>query len=174
MSTCALCLSDKPLAESHVIPSFVFKWLKDTSVTGFIRDVRHGNRRAQDGFKTPLLCFDCERMLSRIEGSFKTKIFTEFTDNHLDLSGKIVKGGSLKYEEWLNKFIVSLVWRSFQSHFFRDYPKGLPKQIVDKIEALLEKWRKYLLGQSDDYGAITNYLLFLRNFHEVKRDFLPK
>jgi hypothetical protein len=38
--------------------------------------------------------------------------------------------------------------------------------MVDRIDSLLKRWRKYLLGESEYYGNITNYLLFLRNIHE--------
>ncbi len=174
MSICALCQADKRLATSHVIPSFVFKWLKETSATGFIRDVRHGNRRAQDGFKTPLLCHSCGGILSRIENSFKVGIFQEFTERHIDLSGRIVEGGSLPYEEWLNQFIISVVWRSFKSHFFRGYRGDIPKELLDKISALLEKWRRYLLGESDKHGNVANYLLFMRNFYEGSGELPPE
>jgi hypothetical protein len=60
MPICELCLKDKELADSHVIPSFIIKWLKKTSITGFVRNPLNGNRRIQDGYKMPLLFFDCE------------------------------------------------------------------------------------------------------------------
>lgn len=170
MAKCALCLVEKELAESHIIPSFIFKWLKDTSVTGFIRDLRHGNRRTQDGYKTPLLCLDCEGIISRYENAFSLNIFKEFTGNYLDLSGRILKDGFLEYEEWLDKFIISIVWRSFRANFFTGYPEGLSIGILDRIDYLLEKWRRYLLGLSDNNGKVTSYLLFLRNIHEGSGD----
>ena len=173
MALCALCLKDKELAESHVIPSFIINWLKETSVTGFIRDPRHKNRRIQDGYKLPLLCYDCEGIISTYENSFNLKIFQVFIKQYLDLSGRIIKDGYLHYEEWLEKFIISIAWRSFKSNFYINYPEGFSKSMIDRIDSLLERWRKYLLGESNYYGNITNYLLFLRNIHEGTGD-LPE
>lgn len=173
MALCALCLKDKELAESHVIPSFIINWLKKTSVTRFIRDPRHGNRRIQDGYKLPLLCYDCEGIISTYENSFNLKIFQVFIKQYLDLSGRIIKDGYLHYEEWLEKFIISIAWRSFKSNFYINYPEDFSKSMIDRIDSLLERWRKYLLGESNYYGNITNYLLFLRNIHEGTGD-LPE
>ena len=133
----------------------------------------HRNRRLQDGYKTPLLCLDCEGILSRHENSFNLNIFKEFTENYLELSGKIKKDGFLQYDEWLNKFIISIIWRSFKTDFFVDFPGDLSKGMVDRIDSLMKRWRKYLLGESDYYGKVTNYVLFLRNLHEGTGD-LPK
>jgi hypothetical protein len=166
MPTCALCLKDKELADSHVIPSFIIRWLKKTSVTGFVRNPMNGNQRIQDGYKVPLLCSDCEGIISRYENSFNQKIFKTFTENYLELNGRIKQDGYLQYDEWLNKFIISIIWRSFKSNYYVDYAGDLSKGMPDRIDSLLKRWRKYLLGESGYYGKITNYLLFLRNIHE--------
>ena len=166
MSICALCLKDKELAESHVIPSFIIKWLKDTSVTGYVRDARHGNKRIQDGYKPRLLCYDCEQIISGYETKFSDNIFRPFTKDYLELNGKIKKDGYLQYGEWLNKFIISIVWRSFKSNFYTNYPMGMRTNWVEGIIALLERWRRYLLEENNYCGNITNYVLFLRNIYE--------
>ncbi len=137
-----------------------------------------GNRRIQDGYKIPLLCNDCEGIISKFENSFSLKIFQVFTNQYLDLSGRIIKDGYLQYGNWLNKFIISVVWRSFKSDLYTDYPKGFSNNMVDRVDSLLECWRKYLLGESNYCGNITNYLLFLRNIHdgtgELPEDISPK
>lgn len=166
MPVCVLCLKDKELADSHVIPSFIIKWLKRTSLTGFVRDPMNGNRRIQDGYKQPLLCFDCEEIISRYENSFNQKLFKPFTENYLEKNGKIKQDGFLQYGEWLNKFIISILWRSFKTNMYVDYPGDLSRGRIDRVDSLLKRWRKYLLGESEYYGNITNYLLFLRNIHE--------
>lgn len=173
MPICELCLKEKELAVSHVIPSFIIRWLKETSLTGFIRDPMNGNRRIQDGYKTPLLCFECEGIISRYENSFNLNIFKPFTENYLEKNGRIKQDGFLQYDEWLNKFIISIIWRSFKTNYFIDYPGDMSTGMVDRIDSLLRRWRKYLLGESEYYGKITNYLLFLRNIHEGTGD-LPE
>ena len=52
---CALCKDETNLKESHLIPKFVGKWLKRTSATGYLRDIKNINKRQQDIFKEYLL-----------------------------------------------------------------------------------------------------------------------
>ena len=60
---CRLCYCDAELQESHVIPAFVFRWLRETGPTPHMRISDEPNRRVQDGLKYPWLCRDCEQML---------------------------------------------------------------------------------------------------------------
>jgi hypothetical protein len=46
--TCALCGENKKLRMSHIIPNFVFKWMKETSATGFLRSAENPKKRLQD------------------------------------------------------------------------------------------------------------------------------
>ena len=61
---CRLCRLSDDLRESHIIPSFVFKWLKKTSATGYLRFAEGDAASKQDGVKIPLLCGTCEQRLS--------------------------------------------------------------------------------------------------------------
>lgn len=47
MGKCALCGEDKELQLSHIIPKFIGKYLKNTSI-GNIRSHENPNRIAQD------------------------------------------------------------------------------------------------------------------------------
>ncbi|EEG87761.1 hypothetical protein PROPEN_00062 [Proteus penneri ATCC 35198] len=68
IGTCALCDSDNiELQLSHIIPKFVYDWLKETSITPFIRDIKNVNIRHQDGDKQYLLCNVCEKKLAVYE-----------------------------------------------------------------------------------------------------------
>jgi hypothetical protein len=100
---CRLCQREADLLESHVVPAFVFKWLKDTSPTPFMRTSREPNRRVQDGLTQPWLCSDCEQALGTHEAQFASKIFHPTTQNG---SHKI------RYDESLLKFCVSISWRA--------------------------------------------------------------
>ena len=71
---CKLCEKDADLQLSHIIPKFVFAWLKET-VPGGIRSNRVPNRRIQDGEKDYLLCRDCEQIFSVWEKQFCEHIF---------------------------------------------------------------------------------------------------
>ena len=65
------------LKESHVIPSFVGRWLKRTSATGYLIavDTEGTAERSQDLYKTQLLCISCESILNQHETYFANKIF---------------------------------------------------------------------------------------------------
>jgi hypothetical protein len=64
---CALCKRDVPLVESHILPAFIFRWKKETSATGYLRNSQNPKKRVQDGLKVPLLCIDCERLFNSFD-----------------------------------------------------------------------------------------------------------
>jgi len=67
---CVLCdTKDTVLQESHSIPKFAYDWMRETSKTGFLRDMDDVNKRHQDGPKKYLLCGDCERKLAVLESN---------------------------------------------------------------------------------------------------------
>jgi hypothetical protein len=67
MEACYLCKEPARLQRSHIVPSFVGKWLKDTSVTGFLRHEINQSLRQQDIPKQALLCSSCECRFSNFE-----------------------------------------------------------------------------------------------------------
>jgi hypothetical protein len=74
-SPCRLCGATKELQESHILPGFVFRWMKATSATGYLRFGQQPNLRVQDGLKLLLLCGDCEGRFNHWETQFANKIF---------------------------------------------------------------------------------------------------
>ncbi|WP_051197542.1 hypothetical protein [Flavobacterium soli] len=98
---CQLCDKEKDLAESHIIPKFVYRWMKQTGGKYF-RTALNPNQRLQDGIKNYLLCFDCEQKFSKYEKWFADNIFFP----HLKNSSKF-----LEYDENLGNFIISVLWR---------------------------------------------------------------
>ena len=59
MEICKLCHSQKTLRKSHIVPKFVSHYLKETSLTGYLRMSSNINKRVQDGIKIKLLCDEC-------------------------------------------------------------------------------------------------------------------
>lgn len=104
---CALCKKEPSIKNSHIVPSFVFKWLKDTSATGYLRDIIQPNLRKQDGFKFPLLCQKCETKLSLWENKFYKEIFLPYQNENQGL-----EPASYNYDDWLLKFVISVSWRN--------------------------------------------------------------
>ena len=97
--TCKLCEADGELRESHILPSFVYRWLKSSSGTGFIRFGENPNLRSQDGFKTYLLCGECEGLFNSWETEFANKIFHPLNGG---------SGATLQYGPWMLKFAASV------------------------------------------------------------------
>ena len=63
-SECGLCGNLAELRDSHIVPAFVARWIKDTSATGFLRGFHQPNRRVQDFPTKRLLCEGCEQRFS--------------------------------------------------------------------------------------------------------------
>ena len=150
---CRLCGRLEDLRNSHVIPSFVFKWMKETSVTGFMRSGKEPNLRSQDGFKTPLLCESCEQRLSLRERWFKLHVFEPY----------IQSGTPIPDEEELLFFAISLLWRAAETWDWQDQEERA------SVEGVLENWRRYLLDETSLLGVYPHvFLTDLPNPEEPK------
>jgi len=79
ISSCRLCDVTNALQESHILPGFVYRWMKETSATGYLRFGQQPNLRVQDGLKLHLLCADCEQRLNEWETQFANQIFHPMT-----------------------------------------------------------------------------------------------
>ena len=101
MGKCKLCYEDKELQNSHIIPKFVYNWMKQTG-TGRFRQGLNINKPIQDGIKEFLLCRDCELKFSKREDWFKKIVFSSFIDKGVTT---FYPSDNLKY------FAVSLLWR---------------------------------------------------------------
>ncbi|MBI3315221.1 MAG: hypothetical protein HYZ86_04730 [Candidatus Omnitrophica bacterium] len=150
LNTCGLCGSKARLCESHIIPKFVFHWLKETSATGKIRIAKAPNRLKQDGIKEDLLCRSCEDIFNGWETQFANKIFWPYLNDHTSL---------FLYEEWLTKFIVSLNWRIVVNRIEDD--GKLSKSMKESLKLAEFRFRKYLLNQRRDPGHYQNNLIFV-------------
>ncbi len=135
---CRLCQKNDDLKESHIIPAFVFRWLKKTSATGYLRFADHPNKRVQDGIKLPWLCGGCEDRLSKLETSFANEIFLPFCEN---------KKNAASYGPWMLKFSVSLVWRAATFMCNSGPPPHFTSEQQVVLMKALERWRLYLLDE---------------------------
>jgi hypothetical protein len=157
MQSCALCKQEKNLQTSHIVPSFVGKWLKETSATGFMRELREPNSRIQDVWKTQLLCGDCELLLSGVETYFAREIFYPF----LEGTKKTVI-----YDHRFLKFAISLSWRLLvlnNDNFNKNYP-----QLLQYSAQAEEAWRNYLLGNSKTPGPYEHHVFFFEQIAEAQ------
>lgn len=137
-SQCRLCRRDTVLRESHIVPKFVWVWLKQTSVSG-IRASANPNVRVQDGYKTHLLCHDCEQLLSRYEKPFAEQFFEPVH------AGNSPSGQT--YGGWALPFAVSVAWRVLVWDL--EHPSAPERFSLRQREAVIRaesRWREYLLG----------------------------
>lgn len=130
---CALCEKDERDEKSHIVPRFIYKWLKKTSGTGHLRAAHEPNNRIQDGFKYPLLCRSCEDDFSKYETKFSQQIFYPLIHSQLT---------STVYDEHLLKFGVSLVWRCCHHVWLeRDEEKPMQPEFEGKLNPAYQRWR---------------------------------
>lgn len=102
---CKLCQNSYDLKESHILPRFLGKYLKDTGATGYLTavDTRGKPSRGQDLYKTKLLCVNCESIISEAETFFANKIFYPFQQRTLKI---------IPVDERLSRFAVSVSLRA--------------------------------------------------------------
>ena len=131
---------------SHIIPKFIGRWMKETSITPYLRFGGNVDERQQDLFATELLCNDCENRFSSWETKFAAEIF------HPAAGGETV----FRYGPWFVKYAASLAWRAIQFRNFHgvDEPPAM-NSIVDKMELHLSR---FLLGQEKHVGSYTQHV----------------
>lgn len=163
MDICALCLRQERLVASHIIPAFVFRWLKETGATGYLRGAVNANLRMQDGKTQHLLCKQCEKVLNNYETNFANIIFYPYVRQELSEAG-IATGtiGYFNYHDWLLRFVISIHWRLIVSH---DVPadKQIHSKLLTCLNNVKEPWRKFLLKETEHTGDCESHLIFLQN-----------
>lgn len=164
LGTCALCQNKKALVDSHIIPKFVFRWMKDTGGTDFLRSTKNVNVRVQDGLKGPLLCEGCEGTLNRWETQFANVCFFAATKDGLP-------GGN--YSSWLSKFCASVVWRTAIQMEGEGFIGGLSQTSCENFNVAKATWRSFILGDIGNPGKNELHLISVGDFSQIKRPNLP-
>ena len=155
---CALCGEEKELQLSHIIPKFVGRYLKQTSI-GNIRSQENPNKIIQDIEKHSLLCHDCEELFSASERYFANSVFYPYHRDKVD---------TIAYNEQLFYFITSLSWRSLYLDIIDYVREGELK--LDVLEKMIESdglMREYLLGKRTDIGNIEHHIFFFERIESV-------
>lgn len=147
---CPLCGTHGPLKVSHIVPAFVFRWLRDTSSTGHIRAGDAPARRVQDGLKKRWLCGSCEALFSGLERRFCNELFNPWS------VGDVRR---VDYGDWLIRFCVSVSWRILRH--------GMDSQPMDHLSEdqqaaageAEETWRRFLLGELPHPGRHEQHII---------------
>jgi len=156
MDKCALCGQIKELKLSHIIPKFVFDYIKRTGAiqnTRFRRPLDNPNIPYQDGDKQELLCGECEELFCAKEKLFAEQVFIPFQNN------AIVK--NLQYGPWLHYFITSVNWRNLYLDIL-DFERngGIRPHALDALRAAEKKMREYLICRTENIAGIENHIFF--------------
>lgn len=159
---CALCEEGEDLQLSHIVPSLIVNWLRDSSGTGFLRGATGKNIRIQDAPKMRLLCSRCEVKLSRFEKYFAEAVFFPYQN-------KAVKRFS--YDESLLKFVVSMGWRILQSDL--DSLRRRSPHLMAYAKQALRTWGDFMLGLREDEGENEHHLFFLDFVQDSSMDIVP-
>lgn len=149
IGTCAFCGHKTLLRESHVLPAFVFRWLRGRSGTGHIRQTENPNRRVQDGLKLPWLCDACEGLFSRFETAFATKVFYPWQEGNTRIA----------YGDWLLKFCVSVSWRVLRFARGRNKHAVYTQQQNHLMDRADQSWRAFINDEAPHPGEFEQHLL---------------
>jgi len=151
---CKLCQNNDDLRDSHILPRFLGKYLKDTSATGFLMAVdSEGNpSRSQDLHKMKLLCDGCESILNEAETFFANTIFHPFNQGNLKV---------IPLDDRLAKFAVSVSLRALWVMQIAGHP--LIEKWEDTLGELEREWRNYLLGSLDFVKGKNSHHILLCN-----------
>lgn len=162
--TCRLCQAESDLQLSHILPAFLYRWLRESSGNGYLRASNEPNQRVQDGIKKYWLCSSCESLFSRSETAFAGQLFHPY----LSASNR-----PFRYSRWLLHFCTSVSWRVL--HFYSE--EGLLKDWESEAIARVAKaevvWREYLLGQRPHPGDFRQHLLPLDQISSASGDLAP-
>jgi len=137
---CKLCLNSDDLKDSHVLPRFLGKYLKNMSATGYLMAIDTEGRpsRSQDLYKMKLLCSGCELILNEAETFFANTIFYPFQHGTL---------GTIPVDERLSRFAVSVSLRAVWIMQLAQH--ALIEKWKTELEELEFEWRSYLLNSPD-------------------------
>lgn len=163
--TCKLCRNNGILEESHFIPKFVGKWLKRTSITGYLRQSDEVKKRRQDIEKEYWLCGDCEDLFSVWETKFANQVFFPVVDKGLSV---------IEYGEWMGKLCASLSWRTLTYIRSKNYNENEDENYANSINTAERHLAKYLLGEEKTVGIYEQHLFPLGEIAATTDTGLPK
>ena len=158
LEICQLHKENSTLLESHIIPKFVFNWMKKTG-TGRIRKMGTFQIPLQDGAKSYMLCANCENLFSKYEKWFNENVFKSYlADNNFIITEN----------ENLTKFSISILWRVLK-HFIED--KSV-YHFINELRKAEKEWSDYLLKDTQLVSFKNIHLVLVDNsyFFDIKSD----
>ncbi len=153
---CHLCLKDRELVKSHIIPEFLFRpGYDENRQMQVLQQTRPKPRIIQKGFNQRLLCPDCENhIVNQFEDYFARKWYVErVVPNHY--SRPILRLNDLDYARF-KLFHLSILWRASISTLapFNQVSLG------ESEETLREMLLADDPGKPDDFQILAVLVLF--------------
>lgn len=150
VAPCALCGTHGALKVSHIVPAFVFRWLRETSSTGHIRAGDAPARRVQDGLKKSWLCGPCEALFSGLERRFCNELFNPWS------AGDVRR---VDYGDWLIRFCTSVSWRILRHGMDAQPMDHLSEDQQAAARGAEETWRRFLLRELPHPGRYEQHII---------------
>ncbi len=109
---CKLCLLERDLRKSHIIPEFLYRPAYDEKHRyAALRQDKNGLDLIQKGFYEPLLCADCEQLLGRYESYFAHLWYRSSQRLPLSTRREFIHLTGLDYGRF-KLFHLSILWRA--------------------------------------------------------------
>lgn len=164
---CALCRETVEVLElSHMVPKFVVRYLKKTSVSA-IRNLDNPDRVVQDSEKHYLLCGKCEDLFSTYETKFANTFFHPY-----------MSGGKkeFQYDKDIYYFLTSLSWRSLYLDILDFVQHSKEVNIdVETLECLIDRegrMRRYLLKEEEKVEGIEHHIFFFEDIQSIMQELI--
>ena len=147
---CKLCLQEKPLLKSHIIPEFCYKPIYDEKhkIHELSSNPDTPNKHfMQKGIREKLLCLSCEQLLSPSEKYVREVLFGGTRIAILQDSNPLVLG-EVDYNKFKH-FQLSILWRAgVSSHeYFKNVKLGLHEE---KLRVMV---LDNIVGKPFEYGC---------------------
>jgi len=145
---CKLCLEDKKLVKSHIIPEFFYKSIYSNSHSRKISVLSTDKiptefLNLQKGIREKILCNDCEQIISPWEKYARELIYgSSLLKVHSD--SNLIQIEGVDYKK-LKLFGISLIWRASVSRksFFEDVKLGCHEEVIRNMLLMAEPGYEY-------------------------------
>lgn len=108
---CKLCLQEKQLCRSHIVPEFFHKSMYDEKHRFFGLSIKPENKVQlfQKGITERLLCRECEQQLGRYE-RYASRVLYGGEKISINKSKNLLHLSNLDYKK-IRLFLLSIIWR---------------------------------------------------------------
>lgn len=152
IGNCRLCGTFGEIVDSHIVPNFILKLLKDDrknhySLHPTLLTADSPDTPVQQAMSEYLLCSPCEIKFSKWEKRFSVE-YKQLLKEEVPLTDDYFK------QDWVLRLGLSLAWRATQGYLIKALSKGIKE--IDHI-VLVEAsdfWAKYVLDDHLIYTGV--------------------